>query len=64
MAKATYVRTRKHWGVFWMRRDLKWHSYDPQPVVETIEEFLEIVDRDQLCCSFGLHLAVGSRTIA
>jgi Protein of unknown function (DUF3024) len=28
VAKATYVRTRGVWRVFWMRRDLKWHSYD------------------------------------
>jgi Protein of unknown function (DUF3024) len=53
VAKATYVRTRKHWRVFWMRRDLKWHRYEPHPVAKNIEEFLEIVHRDELCCFFG-----------
>src|SRR5207248_4359268 len=31
VAKATYVRTRGIWRVFWQRRDLKWHSYEPAP---------------------------------
>jgi hypothetical protein len=53
VAKATYVRTQKHWRIFWMRRDLKWHSYEPQPVAKSIEEFLGIVDKDELSCFFG-----------
>jgi hypothetical protein len=32
---------------------LKWHAYEPQPVAKTIEEFLGIVDEDDLCCFFG-----------
>lgn len=52
-AKATYVRTRKIWRVFWMRRDLKWHGYEPQPEVRTLEAFLEEVDRDEWACFFG-----------
>jgi hypothetical protein len=36
-----------------MRRDLKWHSYEPQSVAKSIEEFLEIVDKDELSCFFG-----------
>jgi hypothetical protein len=28
VAKATFVRTRNLWRVFWMRRDLKWHGYE------------------------------------
>ena len=38
VAKATYVRARGVWRVFWQRRDLKWHSYEPQPEVESVEE--------------------------
>ena len=29
VAKATFVRTKNRWRVFWMRRDLKWHGYEP-----------------------------------
>ncbi len=53
IAKATFVRTHGHWKVFWMRADLKWHAYEPDPVVPGIEAFLEIVERDELCCFFG-----------
>ncbi len=47
MAKATYVKTRKTWRVFWQRADMKWHSYPLSPEVRTVEEFLALVDYDQ-----------------
>jgi hypothetical protein len=53
VAKATYVRSRNRWRVFWMRRDLKWHGYEPNPEVRSLEAFLNIVDRDEHCCFFG-----------
>lgn len=53
VAKATYVRTREVWKVFWMRRDLKWHGYDPAPTVGSIERFLALVDEDRYACFFG-----------
>ncbi|MEP7147965.1 MAG: DUF3024 domain-containing protein [Acidobacteriota bacterium] len=36
-----------------MRRDLKWLGYELQPVANSSEEFLEIVDKDELGCFFG-----------
>jgi hypothetical protein len=53
VAKATYVKTSKVWKVYWQRADLKWHSYKPNPQVKTLEEFLEVVDRDEYACFFG-----------
>ena len=53
VAKATYVRTRNLWRVFWMRRDLKWHGYEPTPEVPSLEVFLAMVGRDEYCCFFG-----------
>ncbi len=47
IAKATYVKSRRIWKVYWKRSDLKWHLYDPAPEVDSIEEFLDIVDRDE-----------------
>jgi hypothetical protein len=52
-AKATYVRTKRRWRVFWLRQDLKWHGYEPAPVVATIEEFLTLVQEDRHACFFG-----------
>lgn len=53
VAKATYVKSKKCWKIYWMRADLKWHRYDPVPEVEDIEEFFHIVDDDEFCCFWG-----------
>lgn len=53
VAKATFVRTKNHWKVYWMRRDLKWHGYEPNREVKTLEAFLNVVDRDEYGCFFG-----------
>jgi Protein of unknown function (DUF3024) len=53
VAKATYVRSRGVWRVFWQRRDLKWHSYEPAAEVRSIEEFVSLVAEDQHACFFG-----------
>jgi hypothetical protein len=53
VAKATYVRARGVWRVFWQRRDLKWHGYDPRPEVRSIDEFASLVAEDAHACFFG-----------
>ena len=53
VAKATYVKTRNVWKIYWMRADLKWHGYQPDPEVKSLEEFLEIVERDEYGCFYG-----------
>jgi spore coat polysaccharide biosynthesis protein SpsF (cytidylyltransferase family) len=53
VAKATYVKRQKLWKVYWQRADLKWHRYEPDPEVDSIEEFLEVVERDEYACFFG-----------
>jgi hypothetical protein len=52
-AKATFVRTRGVWRVFWMRADLKWHGYEPALEVARIEDFLVVVQKDECACFFG-----------
>lgn len=53
IAKASYNKTKKNWRVFWQRADLKWHLYDPAPVVRSFENFLALVDEDTHGCFFG-----------
>lgn len=53
VAKATFVRTRNIWRVFWMRSDLKWYGYEPVPEVRSLAAFLAVVGRDEYCCFFG-----------
>jgi hypothetical protein len=52
-AKATYVRTQGLWKVYWMRADLKWHSYQPVAEVARIDDFLAVVAKDEYACFFG-----------
>lgn len=53
IAKATYVKYRNIWKVYWMRADLKWHRYEPQATVSSVEEFLAVIDEDRYGCFFG-----------
>jgi hypothetical protein len=52
-AKATYVKQKNIWKVFWKRADNKWHAYDPQPNVLQLNEFLKLVDQDKYACFKG-----------
>lgn len=53
VAKTTWVKTQQIWKIYWMRADLKWHSYQPSPEVKTISEFIQIVDEDKHGCFWG-----------
>jgi hypothetical protein len=60
-AKTTFVRTRGIWRVFWMRADLKWHGDEPALEVDSIGEFLAVVDKDEYACFLGNSLLIRSR---
>lgn len=53
IAKATYVKSSGVWKVFWKRADMRWHRYQPNRQVRSIEDFLALVDNDQYGCFFG-----------
>jgi hypothetical protein len=53
VAKATYNRRTNRWKIYWMRADLKWHSYPPYPEAVFFDEFLAVVDEDENCCFWG-----------
>ena len=53
IAKARWVGTQNVWKLYWMRADLKWHSYEPLPESPSIATLLAEVDRDPHCCFFG-----------
>jgi len=52
-AKATYVKSTSRWKIYWQRADLKWHRYDPNPEAKQLEDFLDVVERDEYCCFYG-----------
>ncbi|KYP15368.1 DUF3024 domain-containing protein [Flavihumibacter sp. CACIAM 22H1] len=52
-AKANFVKKENHWKVYWMRGNLSWDLYDPQPIAKTLKQFLDLVDRDEHHCFKG-----------
>jgi len=52
-AKATYVKSRKLWKLYWMRADLKWHRYDLPPRSESLRAVLKEIFEDPYCCFWG-----------
>ena len=53
IAKTTYVKSTKSWKIYWQRADMKWHGYKPKPEVDSVEEFLEVVQADTHACFYG-----------
>ncbi len=53
VAKARFVATQGLWKIFWMRADLKWHSYEPDMHVKSIEDFIRVVEKDEHGCFWG-----------
>ncbi|MDH3328699.1 MAG: DUF3024 domain-containing protein [Desulfobulbaceae bacterium] len=53
IAKATYIKNRKMWALFWMRADLKWQSYKLFPVSGSLEKILETIAQDRFDCFWG-----------
>lgn len=53
VAKATFVKAKNHWKVFWLRANLKWFSYDPKPTVKALNDFVKLVEEDKHACFWG-----------
>ncbi len=53
VARARWVATRKKWRLYWMRADMKWHSYQPLPEAAKLGVILAEVNRDPHGCFFG-----------
>jgi hypothetical protein len=53
VAKTTFIKASNDWKIFWLRSSGKWENYQPQPVVKSIEAFVEIVEDDKLGCFWG-----------
>jgi len=53
VARFRYRRTRGSWTLYWMRRDLKWHTYDPEVIPTDLESLVALVDEDRYGAFFG-----------
>ena len=53
IAKTTFVKSTGSWKIFWMRGDLKWHSYEPKPTVKKLRDFVKVLEEDKHGCFWG-----------
>ena len=53
VAKFRYIRSRNLWKLYWMRRDLKWHLYDPENMPTSLEALVQVVEQDKHGAFFG-----------
>jgi len=53
VAKVTFVRSQKVWKLYWMRADLKWHSYQPFASSPDLQGLVAEIDADPNGCFFG-----------
>jgi hypothetical protein len=53
VARFKFIRKSDEWRLFWMRRDLKWHRYDPDIEATDLESLVRIVDNDGFGAFFG-----------
>jgi len=53
VAKATYSPKTGTWKVYWQQSDLKWHRYRHAPEAASLDEFLDIVEKDEHDCFWG-----------
>ena len=54
IAKFKLIRSKQEWKLYWMRRDLKWHAYDPEvSTSKALEPLVEVVAQDKWGAFFG-----------
>ena len=54
VARFRYMRSRGEWRLYWMRRHLKWHLYDPDvSVSRQLEPLVDVVANDRSGAFFG-----------
>ena len=54
IARFRYWKSRGTWQLYWMRRDLKWHAYDPDvSFAKAIASLVKVVEEDKWSAFFG-----------
>ncbi|WP_158002434.1 DUF3024 domain-containing protein [Methyloterricola oryzae] len=53
LTETVFVRTTNTCGLFWIRNDLKWHGYEPNPVMRGLAGMLDVGNWDLYGCLFG-----------
>ena len=52
-AKFKFNQSKNVWRLYWMRADLKWHSYQPHASSATLSDLVKEVEADPYGCFWG-----------
>ena len=53
VARFKFSRPDSLWRLYWMRRDLEWHLYEPGLETQDLSRLVDIVEQDDCCAFFG-----------
>lgn len=53
VARFRFFRSRGEWQLYWMRRDLKWHRYEPTDATPDLAALVAVVEADESGAFFG-----------
>jgi len=53
VAKATFVKAENKWKIYCFMSDMKWHIYRPAEKVNSLKEFVKIIQEDKHGCFRG-----------
>ena len=53
VARFRYFQSRNEWTLYWMRKDLKWHIYEPAEGIHSLAGLVDVVREDQHGCFRG-----------
>ena len=53
VAKATFIKSRDIWKVYWKRASGKWDPYTPKPEVKHLDAFFKLLKEDKHHCFWG-----------
>jgi hypothetical protein len=52
-AKIKFIKLKNIWRLYWMRADLKWHSYQPLALSGSLNDLVKEVLADPYGCFWG-----------
>ena len=53
VARFRFTRTRGEWQLYWMRRDLRWHVYEPRLATSDLARLVAVVEADEFGAFLG-----------
>ena len=53
IARFRFSRAQGTWALFWLRQDLTWHRYEPEPPSPDLARLVAVVEADEFGAFFG-----------